>query len=97
MGIGITPWRRLDGNWEYTLVEAARDEAEFELMETYIRKIHNVVAQYIETRSLLELCEVEERKQGERVGIRWWEQAVIDLLGVRETEVEADADKDGLE
>ena len=34
------------------------------------------------------------------MGVRWWEQAVIDLVGARETaeaEAEAEADEDGLE
>ena len=37
-----------------------------------------------------------ERNQGAQVGMRWWEQAGIDLAGARETWV-AVADKDGLE
>ena len=54
---GRIPRQRLDGNWEYTLVEAARAEEGFELMETYIRWRQNVVTQYIATWSLLDLWE----------------------------------------
>ena len=39
-----------------------------------------------------------ERKREARVGMRWWEQAVIDLAGAKETEAAAaEVDKDGLE
>ena len=33
---GKIPWWRLDGKWEYTSVEETREEAGFEMMETYI-------------------------------------------------------------
>ena len=65
-------------------------------METYIWRRQNTVAQYIATQLILDLCKAVERKRGERVGILWLEQAVIDLTGKRET-VEADADEDGME
>ena len=57
--------------WEYTTAEAARVEAEFELMKTYIWRSQNVVAQYIATKSPLELCDTSERNQGARVGMGW--------------------------
>ena len=66
-------------------------------METCIQQRQNVVTQYIATQLLLDLCEAAERKQGERVGMWWWEQEGIDLTGSRETmEEAAEADKDGL-
>ena len=67
------PRRRLDGKLKYTSSEAARVEAVFESMETYIWRIHNVVTQYITMRSLMDLQEVTERKQGEWVGMWWWD------------------------
>ena len=65
-------------------------------METYIWKRQNTVTQYIDTQSLMDLCEVTERMQGARVGMQWWEKASIDLAGARETAAE-EADEDGLE
>ena len=97
---GWLPWRRLDGKWDYTLAEAAGAEAGFEPMETYIWRRHNMVTQYIVTRSILDLCKAAERKQGAWVGMQWWEQARIDLEGARERAMAAaaaEADKDGLE
>ena len=69
--MGRLPWQRLDGQWEYTLAEATRAEAGFETMVTYICQRQNTFAQYIVARSILDLCEVAERNQGPRVGIRW--------------------------
>ena len=71
----------LDGKREYILLEVARAEAGFDLMETYIRKRQNIAAQYIATRLLLNLCGEVEGKQGGQVGMQWWEQAVIELPG----------------
>ena len=45
--MGRLPQQILDGRWVYTSAEAAREEAGLELMETYIWKRHNTVAQYI--------------------------------------------------
>ena len=70
----------------------------FELLENYFLWRQNTVAQYIMTRSLLNLCKAEERNQRARVGMWWWEQAVIDLTGEREiAAVAAEADTDGME
>ena len=47
--MGRIPQQQAYGKGEYTLLEAARSEAGFEPMETYIRRKHNMVAQYIAT------------------------------------------------
>ena len=44
----------------------------------------NTVAQYIDTWSLLDLYEAVDRTPGVRMGMRWWEQADIDLTRSRE-------------
>ena len=53
-------------------------------MEDYIRRRQNTVAQYISTRSLLDLCEGSESASGVQLGIQWWEQAGINMAGSRE-------------
>ena len=53
------------------MVGAARAQAGFEKMETYIWKRHNMVARYIVMLSIMDLCKAVESKQGERVGM-WW-------------------------
>ena len=42
-----------------------------------------MVAQYIVTRPILDLCKQATRRPGARVSQRWWEQAGIDLEGAR--------------
>ena len=56
--------RRGYGKWEYTSAETEIAEARFEKMETYIRRNQNTYVQYIATRSLMDLCEATEKKQG---------------------------------
>ena len=53
-------------------------------MEEYIQRRQNTVAQYIATRSLLDLCEESERALRARVGVRWWYQLGINTSGARE-------------
>ena len=62
--VGRLPQRRSNGRWEYSLAEAAKEESGFDLMETYIRRRQNIFAKYILTQPILDLCEVEEWKQG---------------------------------
>ena len=54
----------MGGRWEYTLAEAAREEARFEPMETYIWQSQNTVTQYIVTQPIMDLYEVGKRKRG---------------------------------
>ena len=61
---GQLPRRTADGTWKYTSTAAAREAAGFLTMEEYIRRCQNTVAQYIATRSLLDLCEGSERDPG---------------------------------
>ena len=73
-------------------------EAGFENMETYILRKDNIVVRYIAKQLILDLCEAADRNWGERVVIRWWEQAGIYLAWARETvEAAAEMDKDGME
>ena len=50
-------WRTPDGEWRYTSVAMAREEAGFLTIEEYIRRRQNTVTQYTATQSLLDLCE----------------------------------------
>ena len=54
--------------------------------------------QYISTRLLLDLCDDMDMTPRERVGIQWWEQADIYLVGERDMEALAvEVEKDGME
>ena len=74
---GRLPRRTPEGRCRYTSVVAAREEEGFLMMEDYIRRRQNTVAQYITTRSVLDLCEGSERDPGARVGMRWREEVGI--------------------
>ena len=64
------------------------------MMEEYTQRRQNTVVQYIDTQSLLDLCERLERAPRSQVGMRWWEQAGINLAGEREAE-DTEAERDG--
>ena len=54
------------------------------MARTSVLRRQNTVAQFIATRLILGLCEVAERRRGERVPQRWWEQSGIDWRLERE-------------
>ena len=42
-----------------------------------------MVAQYIETRPIMDLCLAAERKSEMRLSRRWWEKLALDILEIR--------------
>ena len=46
----------------------------------------------IATRPILDLCDRSARRTGERVSLRWWEQARLDLEGGNKMAEVAEAD-----
>ena len=59
-------------------------------IRTSILRRQNTVAQYIATRPLLDLCEGARAREGEKVPLRWWEQAGIDWEKAKAKGVETD-------
>ena len=55
-------------------------EAGFEGIRKSIMRRQNTVAQYIETRPILDLCVRVTQRLGERVSQQWWDQDGIDLV-----------------
>ena len=53
-----------------------------------------MVAQYIATQPILDLCKRSDQRPGERVSRRWWEQDGLDLEGEKKR---AEAESDGEE
>ena len=72
-------------------------EAGFEGIGKYITRRQNVVAQYIATRPIMDLCERSDRRPGGRVYRRWWEQAGLDLEVAKKKAAAAAAELDGEE
>ena len=61
-------------------------------IQTSILQRQNMVAQFIATRTILDLCKQATRQPGARVSRRWWQQTGIDWKGVWEKAVEAEAE-----
>ena len=64
--------------WFYPSLEGAMKEAGFKDIRTSINARQNMVAQYIATRPLLDLCEGTKQIGGVRVAMRWWDKKGID-------------------
>ena len=60
-------------------------------IRTSILNRQNTVAQYIATRPLLYLCEGARAREGERMPMRWWDQADIDWEMAKAKGVEQDS------
>ena len=46
-----------------------------------IAHLQNMVAQYIATRTIMELCFAADRKPGMRLSRRWWKKPDLDIMG----------------
>ena len=88
---GRQPRKGRDGKWHYPSLEGAMKEAGLTDVRTSIQRRQNMVAQYIATRPLLDLCEGARQREGERVTLRWWEQLVIDWEKAKAKETETEA------
>ena len=54
-----------------------------------------MVAKYLTTRPILNLCIEEEWRPGAWVSKRWWYQSGIDPAGARDAEMEAEREEAG--
>ena len=63
----IHPKRTGVGRWMYPPLDEAMATLGLEKVETYVLHRHNTTAQYITTRTIMELCLAEERRTGVRV------------------------------
>ena len=75
--------RGRDGVWFYPSLEGEMKEAGIVRIRTSILRRQNMVAQFIATRPILDLCEKAIRRPGARVPRKWWEQTGIDWKGAR--------------
>ena len=72
-------------------------EAWLEEANEYVLRRHNMVAHYIATRPIIDLCEEAVWRPGTWVGKIWWEQEGLDLDRERYTVEVEEEDKDGPE
>ena len=57
-------------------------------VHTSINRRQNMVAQYIATRTLLDLCEGATKREGAKGTLRWWDQLGIDWEKAKAKETE---------
>ena len=70
---GMGPKNQRYGTWVYTPIGAVLTLVGLEKIRDYIFCCQNMVAQYIITCHIMELCLVAEWKPGMRLSRRWWE------------------------
>ena len=54
-------------------------EVGLEEVEMYVLRCQNITAQYIVTRTIMEICLAAEIRKGVQVTMRLWDQAGLDL------------------
>ena len=64
--------------WFYPSLEGAMKEAGLKDIRTSVNSRQNMVAQYISTRPILDLCKGNKQIGGARVAMRWWDQKGIE-------------------
>ena len=68
---GRQPRRGREGVWTYPLLEDAMEEAGLKEVETYVSCRQNTVAQFIVTRTIMDLCLAAERRPGSMEVKQW--------------------------
>ena len=87
---GRQPRRQKNGSCKYPPLVGAMREAGMVGIRTSITRRQNMVAQYIATRPIIDLCEQATQRSVAGVSWRWWKQAGIDLEGApKQAEVSA--------
>ena len=80
---GMVPKRQLDGTWVYTPIQVALAMVGLYEIRAYIACRQNKVAQYIATRTIIDLCMVAEGRVLMRLSWRCWEHPALYILGIR--------------
>ena len=77
------PKRQRGGTWLYPPIGVVLKMVGLEEIGVYIARRQNMVAQYIATRPIIDLCLAEERNPGMRLFKRWWEQLALNIMSIR--------------
>ena len=70
---GMGPKRQWDGTWVDPTIGAALENVGLDEIRVYIVRRQNMVAQYIATPPIMDLCLTAEQNPGLRPLRRWWE------------------------
>ena len=90
--MGRQPRLGKDGSWVYPPLVGVMKEMGMVGIQTSILLRQNMVAQFIATRPILDLCEQATQRTGAQVYRKWWEHTGIDLEGAREKAAAAAAE-----
>ena len=91
---GMAPKHRKDKIWVYPPIGAALEIMRLDEIGVYITQCYNMVAQYIATSPIMELCLAAEPNTGLQLSRRWWDQTALDILGIRAGNVAAEVQGD---
>ena len=80
---GTGPKLQRYGTWVYAPIGAALATVGIDEIGAYIALLHNMVAQYIATCTITNLCLAVERKPGLRLSRQWLEQPSLDIIEIR--------------
>ena len=79
----MVPKRQHDGTWVYTPIREALAMVGLKDIGVYISHRKNMVAQYIATRPIMDLCLAEDWKPGLCLPRRWWDHTALYILWIR--------------
>ena len=79
---GRKPWQGRDDIWVYPPLEDTIVEEGPQDVETYVSHYQNIVAQFISTRTIMDLCLEVERRPGSGVNKSWWEHEELYVEGM---------------
>ncbi len=81
--LGIPPWKRPDGTWEYSNLEKVLRDVGLQCISHYIGMRRQHIANFIVQWSIFLLCLEEVRKRGSAPCQFWWEQPMdLDAAGL---------------
>ena len=77
---GITKNRGEEREWEYTAVDEAMDAAGLHLIEVYIKRRQNTIAERGYCHPIYALCTEAEQMSGTIRMVIWWDQEAVNEL-----------------
>ena len=87
---GMHSKRQWDGTRVYPTIGEVLETVWMDNIKVYITQLQKMVAQYIATHTIMELCLAAERNPVMRPSRQYWEQPTKDILGIRAGHAEAE-------
>ena len=87
---GMGPKRQRDGAWVYTTIRAGLEMLRLEEIGVYTARHQKTFAQYIATRTIVDLCLAANRNPGLCLYMQRWDHTALDILWIRAGHVAAE-------